>query len=238
MRVASVAEAIARATPADAARLLADLIAGACDATSGHRAALDAALEVLADPARLTYVFRAELYAAAREAELPEVALLLLDAAPKTRGTESLERHLDDERPLVPTGRPLTLGERKSLARGHRRDVLLHLLRDPHPDVVTVLLENPHLTEADVLRIAARRPVLADTLEAVAASRRWRARQALRRAIVFNPYARLPLAARLMAMMSDRELEEAARDVSLADALQRHAADLLRRRRARWVKAS
>ena len=49
-------------------------------------------------------------------------------------------------------GRPLTLGERKSLARTHAASKLLLLLRDPHPAVVAILLDNPHLTESDIVR--------------------------------------------------------------------------------------
>ena len=38
--------------------------------------------------------------------------------------------------------RPLTLGERKSLARQPSRAALARLLRDPHPAVVELLLDN------------------------------------------------------------------------------------------------
>ena len=55
-------------------------------------------------------------------------------------------------------GRPLTLGERKSLARRPDRAMLDRLLHDPHPDVIRRLLRNPRLTEDDVVRLAARRP--------------------------------------------------------------------------------
>jgi hypothetical protein len=231
MRVAAVAEALAEGSPDDAAALLAGLLARAGDAVSGHRAALDAALLVLGDHSRLDYDRRAALYAAATEAGLPDVALLLFEVAPPVAGTDELLRKLDDERPLVPSGRPLTLGERKSLARGHRRDLLLHLLREPHPDVVAILLDNSHLTEGDVLKIATRRPALPATLTAVYQADRWRARAGVRRALVLNPYTPRPLAARLMTTMPDGELVEVSHDPGLPDALRQHAVALLGRRR-------
>jgi hypothetical protein len=232
MRVVAVAEALAAGEPDEIAPMLAALLARAGDAGSGYRAALDAALLVLGEDARLPYERRAAIYAAATIAGLPDVALLLFDVAPPGPRVEQILRKLDDERPLVPTGRPLTLGERKSLARGHRRDLLLHLIRDPHPDVIAILLDNPHLTEGDVLKIASRRPVLGRALVAVFHSDRWRVRAPVRRALVLNPSTPLPLAARLMTTLSDRDLAEAAHDASLSDTLRRHADALLARRRA------
>jgi hypothetical protein len=187
MRVAVVADALTSGPPLDAVFVVAGLLGHAGDAASGHRVALDAALLVLGDEARLGYQRRAELYAAAHDAGLAEVALLLFEAAPPGPGIAGILRHLDEERPLVPTSRPLTLGERKAIARGHRRDLLNHLLRDPHPDVVAILLDNPHLTESDVIRLAARRPMLPASLTAVALNDRWRVRPRIRRALVQHP---------------------------------------------------
>src|SRR5687768_7622507 len=107
MRVALMAEVLAEGPAAPLVLLVAALIARAGDAISDHRLALDAALLVLADG--LDYDRRAELYAAAVEAGQPEVALLLLDAAPLVPAAELLERQLGRERPLRPTGRALTL---------------------------------------------------------------------------------------------------------------------------------
>jgi hypothetical protein len=231
MRLAAVVDALTSPPPERSARLLAELVGRARDAAAGHRAALDAALLVIADGARLGYERRAELYRAARLADLPEVAMLLFEAAPPARGVESILRRLDDERPLVPSGRPLTLGERKALARGHRRELLVQLLADPHPDVVAILLDNPHLTESDVLRVAARRPILGAALEAIFRSDRWRARLRVRRALALNPFSPLPLAARAMATLGDPDLDAAAVDGTLSEPLRRHAAALRARRR-------
>ncbi len=232
IRAAAMAEVMADG-PADAlVDLVGDLIARARDAASGHRLALDAVLLVFSDPSRLGYERRAELYAAAVEAGRPEVALLLLDAAPLVPSAERLERHLGDERPLTPTGRALSLGQRKSLARGHRRDLLLLLVRDPHPDVIAVLLDNPHLTENDVLRLATRRPMLPAALAAISASHRWRARPRIRRALVLNPFTPMPLAARLMTTLADADLHRASLDPSLSDRLRHHALGILALRSA------
>jgi hypothetical protein len=235
MRVAAMAEVMADGPPEAMVGLVGNLIARAGDAAGNHRAALDAVLLVLSDAERLPYDRRAELYAAAVEAGLAEVALLLLDAAPIIPTAESLARKLGDERAITPSGPALTLGARKWMARGHRRDLLLHLVRDPHPEVIAVLLDNPHLTESDVLKLATRRPALPAGLAAIAASHRWRVRARIRRALVLNPFTPLPLAARLMTTLSDADLHRAVQDPALGERLRQHARRILAVRRAAAV---
>ena len=82
---------------------------------------------------RLPYAIRAGLYAAAVDRGDTVVARLFLGGRRQKSDTADLEESLTEARSVIPTGRPLTLGERKSLARGKRSDSLLALVRDPHP---------------------------------------------------------------------------------------------------------
>jgi hypothetical protein len=175
----------------------------------------------------LPYAARTTLYSAAREAGLGAVARLFLAASPPTASEDELERALQPERPLRPRGRPLTLGERKSLARSARRDYLVPLLRDPHPDVVAILLDNPHLTEPDVVTVAALRPAVPASLELVAAHPRWSIRYTVKRAVVLNPYSPVHVAVRLATTLRQGDLLEIARDHNLPTELRSHAAELL-----------
>ena len=175
----------------------------------------------------LPYAARTALYGAARTAGHGAVARLFLDASPPTVSEDELEKALEPERPLRPRGRPLTLGERKALARSARRDYLVPLLRDPHPDVVAILLDNPHLTEPDVVTVAALRPAVPASLERVAAHPRWSVRYAVKRAVVLNPYAPVHVAVRLATTLRESDLVEIARDVHLPPVLRAHAAELL-----------
>ena len=101
----------------------------------------------------------------------------------------------------MPGGRELTLGERKSAARGRRRELLDRLLRDPDESVLTILLGNPRITEADVVRLAARRPTTAAAQRTILRSERFIARYNVKRALVFNPYTPTDLAARLVVLL-------------------------------------
>jgi len=187
--------------------------------------ALEAITHAAADPT-LSYAARQRLYEAAVEQQLPAIARLFLVASPTTMGPRDLAKSLAPERPLKPTGRPLTLGERKALARTHDREQILLLVRDPHPAVVAILLDNPHVTEADIVRIASARPAVPASLATIAAHPRWSVRHAVKRALVLNPSTLLADAIRIATTLRGQELRELAADHSLREPLRRHAADV------------
>jgi hypothetical protein len=108
-------------------------------------------------------------------------------------------------------GRPLTLGERKSLARRPDRDTLQRLFADPHPDVMRRLLRNPRLTEDDVVRLAAKRPGRGEVLAEIAREIRWVHRPRVRMALVMNPATPVEMAARIAGLLLRPELETVVR---------------------------
>jgi hypothetical protein len=103
-------------------------------------------------------------------------------------------------------GRPVTLGERKSLARGHDRELIARVLRDPHPAVMRILLGNPRLTENDVLRLCARRPVACDVLREVFTNARWIVRYPIKLALVLNPYTPLDIGLQLIPLLHEQDV--------------------------------
>ncbi len=105
-------------------------------------------------------------------------------------------------------GRPLTLGERKALARKPDPQALAKLMRDPSPEVVRRLLDNPRMTEADVVRMVAKRPALPEILAVVARSTRWIHRSRVRVALLLNPDAPPELVAPITSLLARQELEE------------------------------
>lgn len=116
-----------------------------------------------------------------------------------------------DRVPADARGRPLTLGERKSLARRPDRDTIQRLLLDPHPDVIRRCLRNPRIVEDDVVRLAATRPGRAGALAEIARSTRWVHRPHVRMALVMNPATPLEIAARIAGLLLRPELELVAR---------------------------
>jgi len=211
---------------AAAAALLASAAAGSIDPQVA--AAIGVLTLALGD---LAYADRATLYRIALEQGAPAVARLLLDASPPTLGADELDRRLRPDRPLRNRGRALTLGERKALARRPRGDVLVELLRDPHPDVIRILLDNPQLTEREAVQIAASRPAVPAALALVAAHPRWSTRAIVRRALALNPHTPVHLAIRLTVTLGPGDWIEVASSADLASALRDHARDLLAARR-------
>ena len=114
-------------------------------------------------------------------------------------------------------GRPLTLGERKSLARKHDRTLLARLLGDPHPDVIRGLLRNPRLTEADLVQLIARRPSRPEILTEIARAPRWVHRSRVRLALMLNPSMPADLAVPLASLLMRHELRLVAESTQLSD---------------------
>ncbi len=126
-------------------------------------------------------------------------------------------------------GRPVTLGERKSLARRMDRKLLRRVLQDPHPDVVRIVLRNPALTEDDVVRLAARRPVAPEVLRELFASQRWLARYRVRLALLRNPWCPLDVALQLVPQLRRADLRAAMGATELDPTLRAACARAVRR---------
>ncbi len=127
-------------------------------------------------------------------------------------------------------GRPLTLGERKWLARRPDRETLQKLLGDPHPDVIARLLQSPRLTEDDVVRLAAKRPGAGAVLGEIARSTKWLHRPRVRIALVLNPATPTGVAARIIGLLLRSELELVATSPGLAPSVRALGAEHLARR--------
>lgn len=134
--------------------------------------------------------------------------------------------------PRIPdygTGRELTLGERRNLARRSDRQRFDTLLRDPHPMVVSELLANPKTTEDDVVRLAAFRPARATTIAALARTR-WLTRRRVRMTVLLNPGSPPRVSVPLIGLCTRTELLELARAADVPVILRITAGELAERR--------
>jgi DNA-directed RNA polymerase subunit F len=223
IRARAAARALGAVDPAAAAFAIAAL---ARDGALEARAALAAVAQALADPdPELPYAWRAELYAAARDAGQEEVAALVLSPPPLRAWSpprDAADAHLAH----------LTLGHKKALARAQRDpDLLARLAAEGDPTVVAELLRNPGLTEPFVVRIAARRPCRPETLRCIFESRRWRTRPAIARAVARNPYAEPEIAVKLAATLPRADLAVLAADAAVHPLVRGLAERIARARR-------
>lgn len=165
---------------------------------------------------------------AARAAGLHHVADFVFPPTDDEEPAEDKRRTPDFGR-----GRPLTLGERKSLARTHDRSLIQRVVCDPHPDVVRILLDNPSLTEEDVIRICAARPNHPTVLQTVYRHRRWVVRYRPRNTIVRNPDTPLDTALLLAPLLRRSELKEASTSSELTPVLRLSCRTIFEARAAR-----
>ena len=122
---------------------------------------------------------------------------------------------------------PETLGMLKTKARTVRDpDALARIALASNPAVVRNLLANPRLTEASVVRLAARRPARGEPLVEVWRSK-WSARRPVRRALVFNPYLPPEVGVKLVPLLLRTDWEEVAADYGLHPSVRAEARTLL-----------
>lgn len=165
---------------------------------------------------------RAAIAHAAMRSGLAEVVLFV---APRD---ESVPETRPSRVPDFGTSRPLTLGERKSVARNRDRELVARVLRDPDPSVIAILLKNPAVTETDMVRLCALRPVNPEVLRTVLREPRWVVRYAVRRALVQNPHLPLDLAIPLAALLRRTDARAFAEAPDLRPALREACAHVAR----------
>jgi hypothetical protein len=121
-----------------------------------------------------------------------------------------------------------SLGHLKQQARLTRDpDMLSRLATVSNPSVVRNALINPRLTEALVVRMAARRPARPEPLVEIWKSTRWSSRHAVRRALAFNPYLPPEVGAKIVPLLNGADLAELAADASVHPSLREQAERLL-----------
>jgi hypothetical protein len=153
-----------------------------------------------------------------RMERLREVSWTLgLPSASRLLRASSVEGHLLSKHAYAPAGsiasrddgRELSLGERRALARQPSRKSIETLLRDPHPMVVSLLLENPRTTEDHVMQMVTRRPSQPQVTREVSKGR-WVLRARVRLGIVLNPGAPPAVSVPVLALLVRPELQQVA----------------------------
>jgi hypothetical protein len=150
-----------------------------------------------------------------------DLAGMFLDLPP-------LDPRLEPPPPPLPRAMAkMPLGVRRSLARRNDIGIIERLLGDPDPAVVAHLLNNPRITELEVVRMAARAPVREEVLTAIARHPRWGIRQRVRVTLAHNPGTPTAITLGLLHLLLDQELESLAKDGRLSQVVTSRAEALL-----------
>lgn len=109
---------------------------------------------------------------------------------------------------LDPALKETSLGMRKALARKPDFKLISRIAQDQDHRVIEILLNNPRLTERDVIRIGATRPTSPKVLEKIYNHPRWICRYAIKKVIVLNPHSPLSMSLRLLTFMRFEDLND------------------------------
>ena len=214
MRISCLVEFITKTGPAHAVAILEHLRRQGHQGTPPYHIALLTLVQAISERS-LDYQQITELYQAATDQGLSHLAVMFLsNAVDEMSNPTGLEK----------SRRESTLGHRKSMARDTDRLVFQKLLRDPEAPVVRILLNNPRLTEDDVVRLAARRPTDPSIQQIVAQSTRWIARYRVKRALILNPATPPDISIRLLPFINLSDLDAIGRDPALPDLVRSTAA--------------
>jgi len=166
-----------------------------------------------------------QVVAHARRSGRYDLAGMFLDLPP-------MDARLEPPAPPLPRAMAkVPLGVRRSLARRNDIGVIERLLGDSDPAVLENLLNNPRITELEVVRMAARSPVREAVLTAISRHPRWGIRHRVRVTLAHNPGTPTGITLGLLHLLLDQELEALANDGRLSLVVVSRAEALLAGRR-------
>lgn len=216
--------------------ILVEIFRIACQGARLKRPLYQDGLRILSDLRRLTPLLGLDklsvVYTLARRRDYQDVVRMMGRFPPRRKVGDGQE----DEPSEDPVLKEITLGQRKTMARTRDRDLINRLCHDQNPAVISNLLENPHLTVKEVIRIASKRPTNAQVLWMVYRNLRWVSYYSVKKALVNNPYAPPHLALSLMHFLLEQDLEDVAESDFLHPRLQESALDILSERRRQAAK--
>lgn len=230
MRQAQLRLLLTSVDPEEACWHMGQILRGALWGRNPHiDAMLACSLWLIQERAQGNFTLFEDLFRAAHTSEREEILHLLRDPPPHRALLEG--SRLPEVR--LPIERDVSLGERRSMARGSNRVILERLLMDPSELVIQKLLDNPAIQMPDLLVIASRRPTRAEILTSIATHTRWMRQHDVREALVRNPFTPTGISLRLLPTLHSRIINQIKNSGDLHPLLPPFAELLLRLRSKR-----
>jgi hypothetical protein len=147
-----------------------------------------------------------------------------------------LKRNAEDQ--LLARLPQLPLGQKITLARRGPARVAGALLAEGHAQVVPIVLDNPYMTEAQILRALAREKLPISVIPAIVQHRKWSITYNIRLALVRNPLSPLATILSYLPELTVSDLRELASPGIVPENLRKYLqAEVQRRLRASEKKA-
>ena len=134
---------------------------------------------------------------------------LVEDRPPETQVARNLQAQIQ----------AMNVGERLKLALKGNRDARVFLLRDPNRLVQRFVLQNPRITDEEILALAKNRNIDRELLENIARRKEWVSNYQVRLALTTNPKTPLAVAVRYVPTLLPRDLRALAKSKNVAAAV-------------------
>src|SRR5580692_2213010 len=151
------------------------------------------------------------------------VQLTLLPGIP-TELKRNAEDQLTSRLPQLPLGQKITLAR-----RGPAR-LAGALLAEGHAQIVTIVLDNPYLTEAQVLKVLSRENIPPGVVRAISQHRKWSIRYNVRLAVVRHPLSPLATVLAYLPELTVSDLNDLASPGIVSESLRKYLQAEVRRR--------
>jgi len=113
----------------------------------------------------------------------------------------------------------MTVGERIKLALKGNRDARMILIRDPNRLIQRFVLQNPRITDDEVVMVARNRNVDTDLLRAIGDHKHWPRNYQVRLALVTNPKTPVAIALHYVNSLMERDLRFLAKSKNVSSAV-------------------
>lgn len=120
---------------------------------------------------------------------------------------------------LLAQVREMTVGQRLKLALKGNRDARTLLLRDSSRLVQRFVLQNPRVTEEEIIAVAKNRNAERELLTDIVRRKEWVANYQIRLALVTNPKTPLAISLRFVSALSVRDLRQLAKSKNVPTAV-------------------
>ncbi len=113
----------------------------------------------------------------------------------------------------------MTMGQKLKLALRGNREARAILTRDTSTMVQRFLIENPRLSDDEIVNIAKSRTIVSEILARIAKNREWMGIYLLRVALVQNPRTPLAISLTIVPTLQDRDLRLLAKSKNVPSAV-------------------
>lgn len=148
------------------------------------------------------------------------------------------ELKINAEEQLISRLPQLPLGQKVTLARRGPARVAAALLAEGHPQILDVVCDNPHLTEAGVLKVLSREKIPQAVVGAIAHHRKWSCVYNVRLALIRHPASTLSTILTFLPQLTVSDLRELASPGIVSENLLKYLQAEIQRRTTKTEKSS